>query len=75
MTITLLLAYVCISAAMDSCSVWEEGSWTGPAAPVYCTAERDVATARTLPNQFTRYECEDFEASAEAVAAWTESRP
>lgn len=61
MTITILLAYVCTSVAMDSCSVWEEGRWTGSAAPVYCTAERDVATIRTLPGQFIRYECESFE--------------
>jgi len=61
MTITLLLAYVCTSAAMNSCSVWEEGRWTGAAAAVYCTAERDVAQIRTLPGQFIRYECEGFE--------------
>lgn len=58
MQITILLAFVCSSAAMDSCSVWEEGRWTGAAAPIYCTAERDVATIRSLPGDFTRYECE-----------------
>lgn len=67
MTITLLLAYVCTTAAMDSCSVWEEGRWTGAAAPVYCTAERDVATIRTPHDQFIRYECESFETSTEVA--------
>jgi hypothetical protein len=68
MTITLLLAYVCTTAAMDSCSVWEEGRWTGSAAPIYCTAERDVATIRSSPDQFTRYECESFETGTEVAA-------
>lgn len=61
MTITILLAYVCTSSAMNSCAVKEEGRWAGAAAAVYCTAERDLATARTLPGQFIRYECESFE--------------
>lgn len=67
MTITILLAYVCSSAAMDNCAVWEEGRWTGAAAPVYCTAERDVAQIRTLPGQFIRYECETYEPTAEVA--------
>lgn len=60
-TLTVLLAFVCTSAAMDSCTVWEEGRWVGRASPVYCTAERDVATLRTLPGQFIRYECESMD--------------
>jgi len=40
---------------MDNCTVWQEGKWIGPAAPVYCTAERDVAERRVLPGQFIRY--------------------
>ena len=58
MTVTVLLVYLCTSAALDNCSVWQEGSWTGAAAPVYCTVERDLAEASVLPNQFIRYECE-----------------
>ena len=46
---------------MDNCSVWQEKRWTGAAAPVYCTAERDLAEASVLPNQFIRYECETVE--------------
>ena len=61
MNITILLAYICTSAAMDNCSVWQEKRWTGAAAPVYCTAERDLAEASVLPNQFIRYECETVE--------------
>ncbi len=61
MTISVLLVYLCTSAAMDNCSVWQEGSWTGAAAPVYCTVERDLAEASVLPNQFIRYECETVE--------------
>lgn len=59
--ITVLLAFICTSAAMDNCTVWQEAKWIGPAAPVYCTAERDVAEASVLPNQFIRYECETVE--------------
>lgn len=61
MNITILLAYICTSAAMDSCSVWQEGRWTGAAAPIYCTVERDLAEASVLPNQFIRYECKTVE--------------
>lgn len=61
MSITVLLVYICTSAAMDNCSVWQEGSWTGAAAPVYCTVERDLAEIKVLPNQFIRYECETVE--------------
>ena len=64
--ITILLAFVCTSAAMDNCSVWQEGKWIGPAAPVYCTAERDLAERRLLPGQFIRYECESI--SSEGIA-------
>lgn len=67
MSITILLAYICTSAAMDSCSVWEEKRWSGPAASVYCTAERDLAQATSLPNQFIRFECEDFETNEVVV--------
>ena len=61
MSITVLLVYICTSAAMDKCSIWQEGSWTGAAAPIYCTVERDLAEASVLPNQFIRYECETVE--------------
>lgn len=61
MTVTILVVYLCTSAAMDSCSVWQEGRWTGAAAPIYCTVERDLAEASVLPNQFIRYECKTVE--------------
>jgi len=61
MTVTVLVVYLCTSAAMDNCSVWQEGSWTGAAAPIYCTVERDLAEASVLPNQFIRYECKTVE--------------
>ena len=64
--ITVLLAFICTSAAMDNCTVWQEGKWIGPAAPVYCTAERDVAERRVLPGRFVRYECESI--SSEGIA-------
>lgn len=65
---TILLVMLCSSAAMDECQVWKEAEWTGPAAPVYCTVERDVAEARlresplmtaaTYGTPFVRFECE-----------------
>jgi hypothetical protein len=64
--ITVLLAFICTSAAMDNCTVWQEGKWIGPAAPVYCTAERDLAEASTPPGLFVRYECESI--SSEGLA-------
>jgi hypothetical protein len=51
---------------MDNCTVWQEGKWIGPAAPVYCTAERDLAEASTPPGLFVRYECESI--SSEGLA-------
>lgn len=64
--ITVLLAFVCTSELMDNCTVWQEAKWIGPAAPVYCTAERDVAERRVLPGQFVRFECESI--SSEGLA-------
>lgn len=61
MPVTVLLAFVCTSAAMDNCSVWQEGLWTGRAAPIYCTVERDLATVKIPPGEFIRYECETLE--------------
>ena len=61
MIVSVLLAVVCNSAEMTSCEVWEEGRWTGPAASVYCTVERDYATALLSSGQYVRYECEDIE--------------
>jgi len=58
MNITVLLAFICTSAAMDNCTFWQEGKWTGAAAPIYCTVERDLAEVSSSPDQFTRYECE-----------------
>lgn len=68
MSLTLLLAFVCTTAAMDNCSVWQEGAWAGAAAETYCTVERDLATVRLLPNQHIRYECETVEADETAIA-------
>lgn len=67
MNTVILMAYVCLSPAMDNCSVWNEGEWTGAAAAVYCTAERDLAEASVPPRQFIRYECVSHSENHELV--------
>ena len=64
----ILLVFVCATAQLDNCEVWQEGAWQGAAAPVFCSVERDVAEAhlRAEPDggvamygtPFVRFECE-----------------
>ena len=69
---TILFAFVCTTAQMNDCQVWQEGAWTGAAAGVFCTVERDVAEAqlRAEPDgglamygtPYVRFECESHAA-------------